>query len=258
MATTVETTIDGAVAHLRFAGEGKANVLSLKTFDLLAAAMDDLCRRPEVRVWILTGAGKTFLAGADIKELAALDCRGARDLGRRGNEVLSRLADAPAATIAAINGAALGGGCELALACDLRVMVEGAKIGLPETGLGVIPGWGGTQRLARLIGAGRAKAMILTADLLEADRAVAIGLVNQAAKPEELDAVTRALADRIVGLGPKAVVAAKQAITRGLAGDLEGGLRIETELFGQCFEPDGGQAREGLTAFLEKRKPNWS
>jgi enoyl-CoA hydratase len=202
-----------------------------------------------------SGPRETFIAGADINELAQLGRDGAADLSRRGGAVLSKLAHAPAVTIAAINGAALGGGCELALACDIRVMADGAKIGLPEPNLGVIPGWGGTQRLARTVGVGWAKEIILTGGMVEADVALRMGLINRTAPAEELLAAAQTVAGGVLKCGPTAVARAKQAVDRGLKGTLADGLAIETELFAECF--DGDEAKEGLAAFIEKRSPNW-
>ncbi|MHC4716328.1 MAG: enoyl-CoA hydratase/isomerase family protein, partial [Planctomycetota bacterium] len=216
MATCVQTDIDGPVATLGLVSDAKVNVLSSDTCRALDEQVRALSSRPDVRVWIVAGSGTTFLAGADIREMARLDPDAARDFSRLGNGVMTRLAAAPAVTIAAVNGAALGGGCELAMACDLRVMADDARIGLPETTLGIIPGWGGTQRLARLIGAGRAKEMIFTGRKLSAEQAHAVGLVNRVAPAGEVLTAARELAERVLAMGPDAVRLAKQAIDLGL------------------------------------------
>jgi len=255
MATRVEVNVEAPLATLQFVSGTGVNVLSRETCLALKQRIDDLSAEGDVRVWILTGSGRTFLAGADIRQMAQLDPDAARDFSRLGNGALTALAAAPAVTIAAVNGAALGGGCELAMACDLRVMAEGARIGLPETTLGVVPGWGGTQRLARLIGVGRAKEMIFTSRTLDADEALAVGLVNQAVPSGEAPSAARELARRVLAMGPKAVSLAKQAVDLGLATDLPAGIEIETEHFAECFGHP--EAKEGLTAFLEKRKPSW-
>ena len=256
MPTHVEVNTAGPVATLRFVSDIKANLLSRGTLESLAGQMTALAGQTAIRVWIITGSGTTFLAGADIKELAGLDGpEAARQCGRFGKQVLGSLADAPAVSIAAINGAALGGGCELAMACDFRLIAPTAKIGLPETSLGVIPGWGGTQRLARLVGPGRAKEMILTGQVISAEQAAAIGLVNQVVADGDVLAAAGALAGRVLAAGPQAVRLARQAIDRGLEQDLAGGLEIETALFAECFA--GPESAEGLAAFIQKRKPNW-
>ncbi len=256
MATDVEIKADGAVATLRFVSEGKVNLLSTSTLDALGRQIDALEAEPAIRVWILTGTGRTFLAGADIKELADLGgAEAARRFSRHGHRVLTRLAEAEAVTIAAINGAALGGGCELALACDFRLISGDARIGLVETSLGLIPGWGGTQRLSRLIGPARAKEAVLTAAVLSAEQAREVGLVNEVAPAGGVLAAAAGLVERLLKSGPQAQRLAKQAIQRGLALDLTDALETEAELFGRCF--DGTESGEGLAAFVEKRPPRW-
>ncbi|MDD4891023.1 MAG: enoyl-CoA hydratase-related protein [Phycisphaerae bacterium] len=255
MATEVELKIDGSIATFTFVSE-KANVLSAATLEVLSRQVAAAEANKQVRVGIFTGGGPTFLAGADIKELAGLltPSSGLR-VGRLGKAVLNAIAGSPMVSIAAINGVCVGGGCELALACDLRIATVSAKIGLPEVGLGVIPGWGGTQRLPRLIGSARAKELILTGQVITGEAAASVGLVNQVVPDGDVMAAALVMANRILGPGPAAVRAAKTAIDRGLNRDLAGGLEVENELFSQCF--GRAEAMEGLNAFLQKRPAKW-
>lgn len=258
MSTKVEVRVEGPTATLTFAGEGKANVLSSATLRELEQRIEELTAQREVRVWVLTGAGTTFLAGADIKELSELpDAAAAREISRLGRRVAARLAAVEAVTVAAVNGAALGGGCELALACDLRLASEKAKFGLPETTLGVIPGWGGTERLGRVIGPARAAEMILTGRILSAREATEYGLAGRVVPREEFAATVNELVAGLLAVGPTALLAAKKALREGAAGGpvTEAETATEVEQFGRCFAE--GEAREGLRAFLEKRNPAW-
>jgi enoyl-CoA hydratase len=201
---------------------------------------------------IVTGSGeKSFVSGADIQELAALDARSAEEASRFGQRVFDRLADAPKPVIAAVNGYAFGGGCELALACHVRLASENAVIGLPEVGLGIIPGYGGTQRLPRLIGQGRALEMILTGGRVKADEAARIGLVQRVVPLPQLLAEAEALARAMIKNGPLAIAAALEAVRRGVEAPLADGLRLESGLFGLLAATD--DMHEGMKAFLEKR-----
>jgi enoyl-CoA hydratase len=205
---------------------------------------------------ILTGAGeKAFVAGADIGELATQTVRGGKDKSLRGQAILSRIEHLGKPVIAMLNGYAFGGGLELALACHLRTMAEGTKIGLPEVGLSIIPGYGGTQRLPRIVGRARALEMILSAGRLDAATALAWGLVNRVAPLANLRAVTEELAKAILANGPLALAMATESLLRGTETSLEEGLRIECDLFGVISSTK--DMREGLTAFLEKRKPQY-
>jgi enoyl-CoA hydratase len=231
------------------------NALNSELVSELFGVIDALDRDKAVRAIVLTGAGKAFVAGADIAEMSLMSVLEARDFARNGHKTLNRLEQADKPVICAINGFALGGGCEIALACDVRIMAEGAKIGQPEVNLGIIPGFGGTQRLARLCGPGIAKELIFTADPLEAHEALRIGLVNRVVPPEQLQAAAQEMARRIAAKGPTAVRLAKHAINRGLDADLNTGNTLEIESFGVCFS--SGEPKEGMKAFLEKRKPDW-
>ena len=205
---------------------------------------------------IVTGAGdKAFVAGADIKEFPELKGEAGQELCRRGQSIFQKLADLKQPTIAAVDGYALGGGLELALACDFRVATEKSVLGLPETTLGVIPGYGGTQRLARLIGAGKAKQMIFSAEPLGAAEAYRVGLVEAIVESGVMEEA-RSWAEKILKRGPLAVQAAKRAVNGGLETTLEEGLKLEAEAFGSVC--DSEDKIEGVKAFFEKRKPNFT
>jgi len=227
------------------------NALNLSVFDELEAAFTELARDPELRAVILTGAGKAFVAGADIKEMAAFPPPQAQAFSRRGQQVMSLIEDFPRPVIAAVNGFALGGGCELAMACDLRIASEKAKTGQPEVNLGVLPGFGGTQRLTRLVGRAKAKYLLFTGEVIPADRALALGLFDEVVAPEQLMARCLEIAATIAAKGPIAVSCCKQAVNVGADLPLAQGLDREAELFGQAFAT--ADQKEGMAAFIEKR-----
>ena len=206
----------------------------------------------DVRCLILTGEGRSFVAGADIGEQYPLDLDGGRRWGQRGSALMRRIEKLEFPTIAAVNGFALGGGCELALSCDIILASEKAKFGQPEVGLGITPGFGGTQRLARLVSPGMAKQLIYTAKNIKADEAYRIGLVNAVYPLEELMPAAEKLAETIAKNAPIAVRACKKAINDGLQVDMDKAIVIEEELFGSCFQ--SADQIEGMSAFLEKRK----
>ncbi len=231
------------------------NALNTATFADLESCLPELDVNPEVHVIIITGAGKAFVAGADIAEMKNMSESQARKFSAYGQKVFMQFEKLSTPIIAAINGFALGGGCELAMACDIRIASEQAKLGQPEVNLGVIPGFSGTQRLARLVGEGRAKELIFTAEIIDAATAREIGLVNQVVPAENLMTAALEMAEKIAGKGPNALKYAKEVIHKGLQLDLAKGTALENTAFGKlfgCFE-----ANEGMTAFLEKRKPNW-
>jgi len=210
-----------------------------------------------VRVVVLTGAGdRAFAAGADIKYMSGLDVEEAKEWGRLGHTVGALLETMPKATIAAVNGFALGGGCELALACDFRYASSSAKLGQPEVNLGIIPGWGGTQRLARVCGVGVAKELIFTGRVVGAEEALRIGLVSAVFEPGELLERTLETASLIASKGPLAIAAAKEATNRALQGAHSGNLEREADRFGELFS--SADAKEGMTAFVEKREARFS
>ena len=206
-----------------------------------------------IRCLILTGAGeKSFVAGADIGEMSTLTKAEGEAFGKKGNDVFRKLETFPIPVIAAVNGFALGGGCEISMSCDIRICSENAVFGQPEVGLGITPGFGGTQRLARLVGSGKAKEMIYGARNIKADEAYRIGLVNNVYPLEELMPAAKKLASTIARNAPIAVRNCKRAINEGLQVDMDQAIIIEEKLFGDCFE--SCDQREGMTAFLEKRK----
>jgi enoyl-CoA hydratase len=210
----------------------------------------------ETRVVVLTGAGdRAFIAGADIKYMSGLGIEEAKAWGELGHEAARLLETMPKPTIAAINGFALGGGCELALACDLRYASSNAKLGQPEITLGIIPGWGGTQRLARATAIGFAKELILTGRTVEAVEALERGLVNAVTEPDELMPRAMETAVQLAAKSPLALDAAKQAINRALSGEHAENLVREADRFGELFASE--DAKEGLTAFAEKREPKF-
>lgn len=229
------------------------NVRVLTEFDLI---LDRVAMSDEVQVVIVTGAGeRAFVAGADISEFPALDVASGRWKVRRGQKIFSKIAEMDKVVIAAVNGYALGGGCELAMACDIRVVAENARLGQPEVNLGIIPGYGGTQRLPRLVGEGRAKYLIFTGEMITAQEAYRIGLADVLAPAGGAVEEARKVARTIMSKGPVAVVLAKRAITRGLGMGLEEGLQLEADLFGYaCGTED---KNEGSRAFLEKRPPQF-
>lgn len=207
----------------------------------------------ETRALVITGSGeKAFVAGADIGEMSTLTKEGGTAFGKHGNDVFRAIETLPIPTIAAVNGFALGGGCELSMACDIRICADTAVFGQPETGLGITPGFGGTQRLARLVSPGMAKQLIYTAKNIKADEAYRIGLVNAVYPLEELMPAAEKLAETIAKNAPIAVRACKKAINDGLQVDMDKAIVIEEELFGSCFQ--SADQIEGMSAFLEKRK----
>lgn len=249
----VDITKGEAVTTITVTRPAALNALDARTLDELDAAFDDAGADADVRVVILTGAGeKAFVAGADITELAALDADAAAAVSRRGQRLFRKIETLGKPVIAAVNGFALGGGCELALACTLRIASANARMGLPEVKLGVIPGYGGTQRLARLVGRGVALELILTGEFVTAERALATGLVNHVVPQTDLLPTCRSLAEKILGVGPLAVRAALEVVDRGLDLPLDEALAEETRAFGGLFSTS--DAKEGLAAFVEKRK----
>lgn len=230
----------------------KRNALDAAVFAELGAAFEGFRDRKEIGAVILTGAGeKAFIAGADISVLAQCDASAARENARKGQSFTRLIETLGKPVIAALNGVALGGGCEIAMACTLRIAAEHAKLGQPEVKLGLICGYGGSQRLPRLVGRGRALELLLTGDAIDAAEAMRIGLVNRVVKKEELLAASEAVARRILEAGPVAVKYTIEAVDRGLDLPLDPALVLEADYFGRCF--DTQDMREGVRAFLEKR-----
>jgi enoyl-CoA hydratase len=249
---TVE--IGGRIARVTVNRPKVLNALNEKTIRELDAAFASFRDDTSVGVVILTGAGeKAFVAGADINELAVMSPLGGESSSRLGQEAFLKIENLGKPVIAAVNGFALGGGCELALACHMRFASENAKLGLPEVGLGIIPGYGGTQRLPRLVGLGRALELICSARMIDAQEAHRIGLVNAVVPPAELLAHCEKVANDMLAKGAIAIRFAMDAAIRGLEVDLHQGLERESIAFGLASATD--DMREGLKAFLEKRKP---
>ena len=247
---------DGLIAVVTVNRPQKLNALDDQTIAELTQCFADLSTDDKVGAIVLTGAGeKAFIAGADIGVLSKQGVLDGKENARRGQALTLRIEESPKPVLAAINGFALGGGLEMALACDVRFCSPNARLGLPEVSLGIIPGYGGTQRLPRLIGSGLALQMILTGDPVTADEALRIGLVNGVLPQPELLTGVKAIAARMIARGPQAVALAKQAARRGLQMSMRDGLELEADLFGIISST--AEMKEGMAAFLEKRKPSW-
>jgi enoyl-CoA hydratase len=232
------------------------NALDLEHLEALRDRLAELAADAEARVVVLTGAGeKAFVAGADIKYMQGLDVLGARRWGELGHECGNLLETMPKPTVAALNGFALGGGCELALACDLRLASTNARLGQPEINLGVLPGWGGSLRLARATSLGFAKELVLTGRQVGAEEALERGLVNAVHKPDELREKTLELCRTLAAKSPLALAYAKEAVNLALQGDHRANLATEARLFAMLFGTE--DQREGMAAFAEKRTPEF-
>lgn len=248
--------VDADFATITFNRPKALNALSSELIAELSRAIDEVSRNEDVRVLILTGAGdKAFVAGADINELAKLSTLAAKNFAQKGHDVIHRLQQLPIPVIAAVNGYALGGGTEIALACDFIYASENAVFGQPEINLGLIPGFGGTQRLPRLIGKNLAKELIFTGRMVPAAEAEKIGLVNSVHPQETLMEEVLKTAKTMATKGKVSLRAAKQAINSGMDVDLATACKIEIDTFALCMASD--DAREGTTAFLEKRSPEF-
>lgn len=231
------------------------NALNRQLLRELDTAVKQLAEDSCVSVLVITGSGKAFVAGADISEMKDLGGDEGRKFGMLGQKIFREIESMEKPVIAAVNGFALGGGCELAMSCDLRIASSKAKFGQPEVGLGITPGFAGTQRLPRLVGIAKAKELIYTGDMIDAIEAERIGLVNKVVEPELLMDEVLALANRIAEKAPLAVGYSKLAINRGIETDVDTGTQIEADLFGLCFAST--DQKEGMGAFLEKRKPSF-
>ena len=251
--------VDGQIAVLQIARPAALNALNSETLDELNQVLTEVEARDDVKVLILTGGPdkkdnpyKSFVAGADIKEMVNFTAAEARAFGMRAAVPFFKLMNMRQVTIAAVNGFALGGGCEIAMACDIRIASESALFGQPEVGLGIIPGFGGTQRLARLVGMGRAKELIFTGSNIDAQEAYRIGLVNKVVPNEELMDTAKKMAGKIASNASFAVSIAKAAINNGYDMDIKNAVEYEANLFGiTCSTHD---KTEGMTAFIEGRK----
>lgn len=252
--------------NLLFEKKGKVGILSINrpkalnalnsaVLDELDKAIDMIQEDEDVYVLILTGAGRAFVAGADIGEMKSLNAEEGKAFGQKGLKVFRKLELLEKPVIAAVNGFALGGGCELSMATDIRIASEKALFGQPETGLGITPGFAGTQRLPRIVGLGVAKELIYTAKNISADEAYRVGLVNKVVAADELMDEALKMAESIAKNAQLAVRYSKEAINRGIETDIETGMAIERDLFGLCFATE--DQKEGMDAFLNKRNPEY-
>ncbi len=247
---------DAGIATITFNRPKLLNALNSELLEEFRKAISTVLQDEEIRVLILTGTGdKAFVAGADINEIASCNTLEAKMFARKGQEIIGSLESLPIPVIAAVNGYALGGGCEMALACDFIYAAETAMFGLPEIKLGIIPGFGGTQRLARLVGKNMAKELIYTGEMIPAKRAAEIGMVNRICPPEKLMGSVHETASRIAVKGRVSLRAAKEVINKGSNTDLATGCSIENDAFALCVA--SRDAGEGTNAFLEKRKPEF-
>ncbi len=243
---------EDAIATVTINRPKSLNALNKETLEELLTCFKELGEDQTVRVVILTGAGeKAFVAGADISFMKGLDPAGGKVFAQLGHAVTRTIENLPQPVICAVNGFALGGGCELAISCDIRLASENAKFGQPEVNLGVIPGFGGTQRLPRLIGKGLANELIFSGNIIDAKEACRIGLVNRVVSQENLMKECRTLAANICSRGPGAVRMCKEAVNNGMEMDLTRACSYEVDLFALCFV--GEEQKEGMSAFLEKR-----
>jgi enoyl-CoA hydratase len=242
------------IATITFNRPKALNALSSELLAELSRALDDLAENEDIRVLVLTGAGtKAFVAGADITELVRLDTLKAKVFIHRGISVINKLTELPIPVIAAVNGFALGGGLEIAMACDFIYAADSASFGQPEIRLGLIPGYGGTQRLPRIIGCGPAKELLFTGKMISAEEALRLGIVNTVTNAEKLMDEVMATAREMASKGSVALRAMKQVVNQGLNADLATALRMETDAFAICFA--SSDAKEGTAAFIEKREP---
>ena len=254
--STVKLEIQNKIAEITIARPKALNALNTQVLDDLSSILNDLETNKDLRCLIITGEGeKAFVAGADIKEIKSLDSDSARKFSKKGHQVFRRLEVLPIPSIAAVNGFALGGGLELALACDFIIASQTAQLGLPEVTLGLIPGFGGTQRLTRTISPAWARRLILSAEKLSADQAKAIGLVTEVVPQDQLLETSRKLAGKIARQAPVAVQKAREVMERGWDVPLDESLIMEQDSFGDLFRTEDVQ--EGLSAFIEKRKADF-
>ncbi len=251
----IKIETDGKIGIIKMNRPEVLNAVNVETMLELENAVNELNDNKDIFVVIITGEGKAFVSGSDISRLAEMDTIMARNYSHVGQRVLSFIQNIEKPIIAAVNGYALGSGCELAMACDIRIASDKAKFGQPEVKLGLIPGHAGTQRLARLVGVGKAKELIFTGDIIDAHEALRIGLVNKVVAPDELFEEAKNIAKRIIDVGRTAVRVAKTVINRGIDTNLIAASSNEMEAFSCLFSTE--EAKEGMKAFLEKRKPEW-
>lgn len=246
-------TSKNGIGYLTINRPKALNALNSETLTEIYLAIEEISKDDNIFVVILTGTGeKSFVAGADISEMKSMNVIEGREFGILGNKTFRAIETLEKPVIAAVNGFALGGGCELSMACDVRIASTNAKFGQPEAGLGITPGFGGTQRMPRLVGMGMAKELIYTTNIIDAQEAYRIGLVNKVVTLEELMPTAIKLANDMIKNAPIAVKLCKQAINRGMQADIDTAIAFEAELFGACFSTE--DQTEGMTAFVEKRK----
>ena len=231
------------------------NALNSTVLSELDEAFTEIAANEDVSVVVITGEGRAFVAGADISQMSTMNATEGKAFGVQGSAVFRKIENLDKPVIAAINGFALGGGCELAMACDIRIASNKAKIGQPETGLGITPGFSGTQRLPRIVGPGKAKEIIYTAKPITADEAYRIGLVNSVVEPESLMDAAYAMAKQIAKNAPIALKYSKEAIDKGMQTDIDSAISLENDLFALCFSTE--DQKEGMKAFFEKRPAEW-
>lgn len=248
----LKINIENGIAIIVNHRPDKMNALNAQFFTELEHFLDNIPE--EARLIVFTGTGKAFVAGADISEMVDIAPEAAEKISLTGQSVLNKLEALPIPIIAAVNGFALGGGCELAMACDIRIASEEAKFGQPEVNLGIIPGFAGTQRLSRLVGMGNALHLVMTAEIIDAKEAKSIGLVQKVVPAEKLMEETFKMANTILSKGPNTIPAAKNVIRQGIEVPMQQGQYLEAQEFAALFKTD---AKEGMKAFIEKRKPNF-
>ncbi len=252
----LKTEINDGIAVVTISRPKAMNALNTAFFDEMNALLDELLADDNIRVMIITGEGKAFVAGADIAEMVNMDQQQGQKFSEYGQRTFDRIEAMPFPVIAAVNGFALGGGCELSMACDFRIASAKAKFGQPEVNLGLIPGYAGTQRMSRLIGLADALYLLYTADMIGAEEALRLKLVQKVVEPEALMDEVMKIAKNIASKGPQAVRKVKAVTRQGLNTSFGDGSAIESKEFGSLFGP-GSEGEEGMKAFLEKRKPNW-
>jgi enoyl-CoA hydratase len=256
MYTTVLTSLENNIFTISINRPDKLNALNKTVIEELSSAIDEVLSNKEIKSAIITGAGpKAFVAGADISEFLSLSAAGGKELAQKGQDIVfNKIENAPKPIVAAVNGFALGGGCELAMACHFRVASENAKFGQPEVNLGLIPGYGGTQRLVQLIGKGKALELLMSAHMIDANEAKQLGLVNYVTTPETLLDHVKQILSVINTKAPLAVAACIKA-ANAVFDENKNGFDVEIEEFGKCFATE--DMKEGTSAFLEKRKANF-
>ncbi len=254
--TILNLNVSDGVALVTISRPEALNALNTRFFQEMDSMIEKISAMPEVKVMVITGDGKAFVAGADIAEMVDKSSDEGTAFSKTGQNTFSSLEKMDIPVIAAINGFALGGGLELAMGCDIRIASTKAKFGQPEVNLGLIPGYAGTQRLPRLVGKGDALLLLLTGDMIGADDALRMGLVQKIVEPEQLMEDVMKIAKTIASKGPQAVRKVKKVVNEGLQTDFESGSNLESEQFGSLFGK-GSEGEEGMKAFLEKRKPKW-